>query len=335
MSKTASLSTRKRTLATSNLFATTECKEGENKIPATSNKKKRSVDDKDEASVETTAQQYVLSQNEADSTKRFGTTVSFNIDDPSLPLTSTYTSNMESESTFVEFTPDGRCVPAGPVGQTKEKIGNFLSQPRVEVAICAMVLLNSLLVAVSTLQSLTPETSLFIRYSQETVGIVLALEFLGRWFSSSKEPGRHVLDPRFANDIVAVLLPVLFSSTPRSFWINSPLPDWLTSPSGLFNLQLFRVFRLSRVIESKETFKRFEQALNIPLKEDVQEWQLQLARVLLSLFTLLSVATGLIYTAEHDVNPDIPDYFTALYFGLTSLTTVGFGDITPVTVGGR
>ena len=44
---------------------------------------------------------------------------------------------------------------------------------------------------------------------------------------------------------------------------------------------------------------------------------------------------GLIYTAEHEVNPEIPDYFTALYFGLTTLTTVGYGDIVPVTSQGR
>ena len=49
----------------------------------------------------------------------------------------------------------------------------------------------------------------------------------------------------------------------------------------------------------------------------------------------MSVSTGLIYSAEHEVNPQIPDYFTALYFGLTTLTTVGFGDISPVTVSGR
>jgi len=71
------------------------------------------------------------------------------------------------------------------------------------------------------------------------------------------------------------------------------------------------------------------------VKKLVQEWQLQLARVVLSLYTLVSVATGLIYTAEHNVNPAINNYFDALYFGLTTLTTVGFGDISPITWQGK
>ena len=82
------------------------------------------------------------------------------------------------------------------------------------------------------------------------------------------------------------------------------------------------------------TFSQFEMALGLP-PQAIRPYQLQLARVLLSIFTLLSVSSGLIYTCEHDVNPEIPDYFAALYFGLTTLTTVGFGDITPITAGGR
>ncbi len=78
----------------------------------------------------------------------------------------------------------------------------------------------------------------------------------------------------------------------------------------------------------------FELALGMK-KSEVRPYQLQLARVVISIFTLVSVSTGLIYSAEHEVNPAIPDYFTALYFGLTTLTTVGFGDIYPVTVSGR
>ena len=103
---------------------------------------------------------------------------------------------------------------------------------------------------------------------------------------------------------------------------------------GLQNLLLLRILRLQRVLSDIDTFSRFEMALGLP-PESVRPFQLQLARVLLSLFTLLSVSSGLIYTTEHGVNPDIPDYFSALYFGLTTLTTVGFGDIAPVTPQGK
>jgi hypothetical protein len=99
-------------------------------------------------------------------------------------------------------------------------------------------------------------------------------------------------------------------------------------------LRLLRILRLQRVLQDMDTFTKFEVALGIS-DSNVKAWQLQLARTVLSIFTLLSVSTGLIYTAEHDVNPNIPDYFTALYFGLTTLTTVGFGDIVPVSWEGR
>lgn len=38
---------------------------------------------------------------------------------------------------------------------------------------------------------------------------------------------------------------------------------------------------------------------------------------------------------KRTVNPAFSDFFTTLYFGLCTLTTVGFGDIVPVTFEGR
>ncbi len=79
---------------------------------------------------------------------------------------------------------------------------------------------------------------------------------------------------------------------------------------------------------------KLEMALGMR-KRDVQPYQLQLASIALSVFTLMSMSTSTIYAAKHKVNPQIPDYFTALYFGLTTLTTVGFGDILPLMSQGR
>ena len=116
------------------------------------------------------------------------------------------------------------------------------------------------------------------------------------------------------------------------------LPTWLLSStsanSALLNLRLLRILKFQRILTDKDTYMKFELALGMKMS-DVRPYQLQLARVAVSIFTLVSVSTGLIYAAEHEVNPQIPDYFTALYFGLTTLTTVGFGDISPVTSQGR
>ena len=94
------------------------------------------------------------------------------------------------------------------------------------------------------------------------------------------------------------------------------------------------MLKFQRILTDKDTFMKFELALGMR-ESDVRPYQLQLARVAVSIFTLVSVSTALIYAAEHEVNPQIPDYSTALYFGLTTLRTVGFGNISPVTSQGR
>jgi voltage-gated potassium channel Kch len=257
-----------------------------------------------------------------------------NWDDISTP----YVSPMDSDSTFIDYTDDGACLPAGPVGQFKETLANFFVEPFVEVVIAGAVLLNSLLVALSTLDSLLPYTEM-IQTGEFFVSFLFCFDFCGRWFSSSRDPGRHILDPQFALDVLVVIIPLVVTLTPASFWTDMFLPSGLTNTSGLFNLELLRVLRLRRVLQDLPTFERFtERALGVMgtrTVTKVQEWQLQLSRVLLSLFTIVSVSTGLIYTAEHAVNPAINNYFDALYFGLTTLTTVGFGDVYPVTWQGK
>jgi len=104
------------------------------------------------------------------------------------------------------------------------------------------------------------------------------------------------------------------------------------------------VLRIQRLLVDVETFSKFTRPFENPIPDAKpmsresrlrDETLLQLARVFSSLFTLLFVASGLIYNAEHGANPNIPDMATAFYFGLTTLTTVGYGDIVPVTPQGR
>lgn len=234
-------------------------------------------------------------------------------------LSSPYTTRMDSKSTFVEYTEDGLCIPAGPLGRFKEEIANLLKEPAVEIIIASVILLNSLLVALSTLNALS-EFMPMILFAEIVVSTIFVVDFGARWFSSCRDSGKFVLDPQFGIDVLVVILPLLVTITPDNIRDEAIfLPSALSKPSELFNLRLLRVLRLQRFLKDLDTFERFmDQIGGMRGVKKVQEWQLKLARVVSSLFTLLSVVSGLIYTAENAVNPDIDNYFDALYFSLTT-----------------
>ena len=47
------------------------------------------------------------------------------------------------------------------------------------------------------------------------------------------------------------------------------------------------------------------------------------------------ISAGLFYQVEHEVNAKAQNFGDAFYFTVVALTTVGFGDITPQSQGGK
>jgi voltage-gated potassium channel len=220
----------------------------------------------------------------------------------------------------------------------------WLASPSVEVASAMAVLLSVVLVAVDTLDNLEPVAEAFIDDSLLILNVIFAFDFFTRWYAAGQFKLLYLTKPLVIIDIVVVLIPLFLDVVLPILTLTNLLDGvegetitflyGLQNSAGLKDLLLLRVLRLRRVLTDVTTFRRFAGALGLKSK-DFRPYQLELARVILSIFTLLFVASGLIYTAEHAVNPGINNYFEALYFGLTSLTTVGFGDITPVTPQGR
>jgi voltage-gated potassium channel len=58
-------------------------------------------------------------------------------------------------------------------------------------------------------------------------------------------------------------------------------------------------------------------------------------KLLLTILVLLSASAGLFYTAEHGVNPNVDTFGDAFYYTVVTLSTVGFGDIVPMTAAGK
>lgn len=201
-----------------------------------------------------------------------------------------------------------------------------LARPQVEVALGLPVIATTITYSLQTL-ALPPTMLGFFATFEVAISVFFAIEYAVRWYSNSLRLN-WVLKPSSLIDLASFLPLVL------TYAFGDDAATMLQMAPSLAFLRLLRVLRLQRYVADRDSFQRLQQAFGIE-PFDVRPYQIEVARVLSSLFTLVFIATGLIYEAEHVVNPKIPDFFTALYFGLTTLTTVGFGDIYPITFQGR
>jgi len=100
-----------------------------------------------------------------------------------------------------------------------------------------------------------------------------------------------------------------------------------------FNLDLrfLRAFRILRIFKLSRYSKAMQMLLMV-LKEEKKS----LAAAFSILFVVLILASCGIYLIENEIQPDkfgtIPD---AMWWAMATLTTVGYGDVTPITAGGK
>ncbi len=97
------------------------------------------------------------------------------------------------------------------------------------------------------------------------------------------------------------------------------------------DLRFLRVLRILRIFKLTRYSTAMQLILNV-----FREEQNSFIAAFSMLLTLLIIAASGIYLIEHDVQPDefgsIPQ---AMWWAMATLTTVGYGDVTPITNGGK
>lgn len=111
----------------------------------------------------------------------------------------------------------------------------------------------------------------------------------------------------------------------------SILPFYLTSTIDLRAFRIFRIFRIFRafkLIRYNKALRRFSIAFTIIKEEVILFFMVTLILVFLS-------ASG-IYFFENEAQPEVfSSLFSSLWWAIVTLTTVGYGDVYPITVGGK
>lgn len=181
-----------------------------------------------------------------------------------------------------------------------------------DLFIQTLIVLSLITFSIETLPDLSETTQAWLRRFEIFSVIVFSLEYALRVFVSN--PKRAYVLSFFGIVDLAAILP---------FYIASGVD--LRSIRTLRLLRLFRIFKLARY---NSAARRFHRALMIAKEEMV-------LFLCVTLILLYISAVG-IYHFENEAQPEqFASVFHSLWWAVTTLTTVGYGDTYPVTVGGR
>ena len=109
------------------------------------------------------------------------------------------------------------------------------------------------------------------------------------------------------------------------------LPFYIASGIDLRSIRIVRLFRLFRIFKAF----RYNQAI-LRLKQAVLDVKEELVLFLVVAGLLLYVSAVGIYYCEHQAQPEqFKSIFHSLWWSVVTLTTIGYGDMYPITVAGK
>jgi len=192
--------------------------------------------------------------------------------------------------------------------------------------IISLILVNVLAVAFETVDSIYAAYSTqFWLLETFSVG-VFTVEYLARIWSAVEagEPYDRPIVGRLRYATRPLLLLDLIAIAP--FYIA--VMGGTTDLRFLRALRLMRFLRLFRLVRYSESMQAFGRAFS--LKRG------QLVVAMTGNLILLVVASSLMYFAEHAAQPEaFPSIPGTMWWGIVTLTTVGYGDVTPITPVGQ
>ncbi len=191
----------------------------------------------------------------------------------------------------------------------------------LEVLLIGVILISVVAVALETVPSIYGAFRWELRFLDIVISAIFTVEYLVRiWASAESAPEsppwkarlRYAVTPMAIIDLVAIL------------------PLYLELFLSL-DMQLLRVLRLLRIYK----LTRYSPALSVLATVISKERSTLLASFMILAVLIVFASTGA-YLVERDAQPEafgsVP---AAMWWAMVTLTTVGYGDVTPITPWGR
>lgn len=193
------------------------------------------------------------------------------------------------------------------IDSTNNRSGRLFS-----IIIQILILISVVTFSMETIPDLEPETRLMLRYVELFTVIVFTIEYMLRIYVAENKP-RFVFSFFGIIDFLAIL----------PFYLAIGVD--LRSLRALRFLRLFRIFKLVRYNKAMNQFSR-------AIKSSKEQIFLF---IFVTLILVYFAAVG-IYYFESEAQPEhFSSIFDSLWWAIITLTTVGYGDVYPITVGGK
>lgn len=188
-----------------------------------------------------------------------------------------------------------------------------------DLFLVVLILTNVLLTFLMTFKYFDPYYGVFHQIEIATL-ILFTIEYILRIYTSDllypgKTKGRAVIKFLFSFDGIVDLLTIL------------PLVPF----AGFVAFRILRVVRIFHLFRINATYDSFNVIAQV-----ISEKKRQIASSVLIIFIFMLASSLGMYSAEHDTQPEaFANAFSGIWWSVSALLTVGYGDIYPMTVWGK
>ena len=204
------------------------------------------------------------------------------------------------------------------------ELGNTKWDKIVNGFIITLIILNVTAVMLETIPSVHEPNKEFFRIFDLVSVIIFTIEYLLRVWSSNH-------DPRYGHSVKGRLRYML--STDALIDLLAILPFYLHVFIG-FDLRVLRIFRLLRFLRLFRLTAYMKSARMVKNVFKTRANELKLSLVLILFFIIM--ASCLLYFAEHSAQPAVFSSIPAtIWWAVVTATSVGYGDMVPITVLGK